>query len=95
MLRFARLRQQVYDSSFEDTFCVLATQMLQSALRDSACQLVRLGVAGNALGDAGLAALAPGLQVPSYGLTRYSSLFYQVKFLGSLLFSVPSSQTRR
>lgn len=37
--------------------------MLRGVLSDAGCQLIRLGLAGNALGDAGIVALSAGLQV--------------------------------
>lgn len=43
--------------------CDLFEQVLRSVLGDATCQLVRLGLAGNALGDAGLGVLSSGLKV--------------------------------
>lgn len=50
--------------------------MLRGVLSDAGCQLIRLGLAGNALGDAGIATLSAGLQVSNNSCRTLLSLSF-------------------
>ncbi len=50
--------------------------MLRDVLGDAGCQLVRLGLAGNALGDAGLTTMSQGLLVRKKQNARFYHMYH-------------------